>query len=285
MILVTGANGRTGRAVLEMLHSRGASVRAMVRDAAKATGLLATEVAVADFSQPRTLPSVLEGIDSVYLTSAPDPEQVTMHRNLIRAAAQAGVRYIVRHSVRGADDNSPIKIARWHAASQRELESSGVAWTHLQPVFNMQNFLRFASSIQSHGTFFAPMHDGAISMVDARDVASVAVEALTAAGHEEQTYLVTGPEPLTFADAAQQLSNVLGRPIRYIDVSPEQARTGMLAAGMPEWYVQDMLGFYAFYATGAGAYVSDVVPRLVGRPGRRFRKFVEDHRATFDASG
>ena len=145
-----------------------------------------------------------------------------MHRNLIRAAAQAGVRYIVRHSVRGADDNSPIKIARWHAASQRELESSGVAWTHLQPVFNMQNFLRFASSIQSHGTFFAPMRDGAISMVDARDVASVAVEALTAAGHEEQTYLVTGPEPLAFADAAQQLSNVLGRPIRYIDVLPSK---------------------------------------------------------------
>ena len=284
MILVTGANGRTGRAVLELLHGRGIPVRAMVRDAAKATGLMGTEVAVADFSKPHTLPSVLEGIDRVYLTSAPDPEQVTMHRNLISAAAQVGVRYIVRHSVRGADDNSPIKIARWHAASQRELESSGVAWTHLQPVFNMQNFLRFASSIQSHGTFFAPMRDGAISMVDARDVASVAVEALTAAGHEEQTYLVTGAEPLTFADAAQELSEVLGRPIRFLDVSPEQARAGMLAAGMSEWYVQDMLGFYAFYATGAGAYVSDVVPRIVGRPGRRFRQFVEDHRAAFDAS-
>jgi uncharacterized protein YbjT (DUF2867 family) len=216
MILVTGANGRTGRAVLEMLHSRRVPVRAMVRDAAKATGLLAAEIVVADFGKPHTLSSVLEGIDSVYLTSAPDPEQVTMHRNFIRAAAQAGVRHIVRHSVRGADDNSPIKIARWHAASQRELETSGVAWTHLQPVFNMQNFLRFAPSIRSQGTFFAPMRDGAISMVDARDVASVAVEALTAAGHEEQTYLVTGPEPLTFADAAQELSNVLGRPIRYL---------------------------------------------------------------------
>ena len=82
---------------------------------------------------------------------------------------------------------------------------------------------------------------------------------------------MTGPEPLTFADAAQQLSNVLGRPIRYVDVSPEQARTGMLAAGMREWYLEDMLEFYAFYATGAGASVSDVVPRIVGQPGRRFR--------------
>ena len=282
MIPVTGANGRTGRTVLEILHRRGVSVRAMVRDAAKATGLAGTEIVVADLSKPHTLPGVLAGIDSVYLTSAPDPEQVTLHGNFIRAAAQAGVRYIVRHSVRGADDNSPIKIARWHAASQRELELSGVAWTHLQPVFNMQNFLRFASSIRSQGAFFAPMRDGAISMVDAHDVASVAVESLMAPGHENQTYLVTGPEPLTFADAAQQLSDVLGRPIHYVDVSPEQARTGMLAAGMPEWYVQDMLGFYAFYATGLGSYVSDVVPRIVGRPARRFRQFVEENRVAFD---
>lgn len=284
MILVTGANGRTGRAVLEGLHDRGVPVRAMVRDVAKATGLHRTELVVADFCKPHTLPSVLEGVEKVYLTSAPDPEQVAMHRDFIRAAAHAGVRYIVRHSVRGADENSEIKIARWHAASQRELETSGMAWTHLQPVFNMQNFLRFASSIRSQGSFFAPMRDGAISMVDARDVASVAVEALTAAGHENQTYLVTGPEPLTFADAAQQLSDVLGRPIRYVDVSPEQARNGMLAAGMPEWYVEDMLGFYAFYATGLGSYVSDVVPRIVGRPGRRFRQFVDDNRVVFDGS-
>src|SRR5688572_12561199 len=82
MILVTGANGRTGRAVLELLHSHGVPVRAMVRDAAKATGLMGTETVVADLSKPHTLTSVLEGIDSVYLTSAPDPEQVTMHRNL-----------------------------------------------------------------------------------------------------------------------------------------------------------------------------------------------------------
>jgi uncharacterized protein YbjT (DUF2867 family) len=225
----------------------------MVRNVAKATGLPAgTEIVVADFGKPQTLPRILEGVDKVYLTSAPDPEQVTLHRNFIHAAAKAGVRHIVRHSVRGADENSPIKIARWHAASQGELERSGVAWTHLQPVFNMQNLLRFASSIRSQGAFHAPMRDGAMSMVDARDVASVAVEALTAAGgHEGHTYLVTGPEPLSFADAAHQLSAVLERPIRYVDVSPEQARNGMLGAGMPQWYVEDMLGFYAFYATGA----------------------------------
>src|SRR4030095_4847414 len=148
MILVTGANGRTGRAVLELLHSRGVPVRAMVRNAANATGLLATEMVVADFGKPQTLPSVVKGIDSAYLTSAPDPEQVAMHRNFIRAAAQAGVRHIVRQSVRGADEHYPIKIAPWHAASERERETSGVGWTHLQPVFQMQNFLRFASTIR-----------------------------------------------------------------------------------------------------------------------------------------
>jgi uncharacterized protein YbjT (DUF2867 family) len=285
MVLVTGANGRTGREVLKLLHSRGTPVRAMVRNDSKAVALpVGTEVVVADLGKPETLPRALKDIDKVYLTSAPDPEQVTLHRNFIIAAVQAGVQHIVRHSVRAADENSPIKIARWHAASQGELERSGLAWTHLQPVFNMQNFLRFASSIRSQGAFHAPMRDGAMAMVDARDVASVAVVALTAAGHEGHTYSVTGPEPLTFADTAQQLSAVLERPIRYVDVSPEQARNGMLAAGMPEWYVEDMLGFYAFYATGAGAVVSDVVPRIVGRLGRSFREFVEDYRESFHAS-
>jgi uncharacterized protein YbjT (DUF2867 family) len=285
MVLVTGANGRTGREVLKLLLSRGTPVRAMMRDVSKATELpVGTEMVVADLGKPETLPRALEGIDKVYLTSAPDPEQVTLHRNFILAAVQAGVHYIVRHSVRGADENSPIKIARWHAASQGELEQSGLAWTHLQPIFNMQNFLRFAPSIRSQGAFHAPMRGGAMAMVDARDVASVAVVALTAAGHEGNTYVVTGPEPLAFVDAAQQLSVVLKRSIRYVDVSPEQARNGMLAAGMPEWYVEDMLGFYAFYATGAGAVVSDVVPRIVGQPGRSFRAFVEDYRDTFHAS-
>jgi uncharacterized protein YbjT (DUF2867 family) len=202
-----------------------------------------------------------------------------LHRNFIRAAKHSGVRHIVRHSVRGAAADSPIKICRWHAESQQELEESGIAWTHLQPVYNMQNILKLARAIRSQGALLAPMKNGAVSMVDARDVAAVAAECLTGEGHAGQTYLVTGPEGITFADVAARLSQGLGVAVPYVDAAIASARTGMLKMGMAEWYVEDLLGFYAWYASGASSAVSDVVARLTKQPGRAFAQFVEDHRA------
>jgi uncharacterized protein YbjT (DUF2867 family) len=283
MILVTGATGRTGRALVEQLMKMRAPVRALVRDRAKAVDLAAAgvEVAVADLGQPKTLAPVLSGVRAAYLVTAADPQQVMLHSNFILAAKLAGVRHIVRHSVRGADSGSPVKLARWHAASQKELESSGVAWTHLQPVYNMQNFLRFAPTIQSQGAFFAPMKDARLSMVDARDVADVAAALLTGDGHEGKTYVVTGPEPLTFADAARHLSSAVDRPVRYVDVTAEVAGSVLLSMGLPAWYVDDLLELYAFYSSGAGSVVTDAVRRLAGHPGRSFAQFAGDYRAVF----
>lgn len=283
MILVTGATGKTGRELAKLLASTGIPVRVLVRDRAKTAGLenSGVEIAVADLSQSEMLTPVLDGVTKAYLMSAADPKQVSLHSNFIRAAKQAGVKHIVRHSVRGADPDSVIKICRWHGTSQKELEDSGIAWTHLQPVYNMQNFLKFAPSIQSQGAFYAPMKDGALSMVDARDIAALAAATLTGNGHEGKTYLITGPEALTFGEAAAQLSSALGKPVKYVDLIPADARKAMLKTGMPEWYVEDLIGFYAFYSTGTGAKVSDAVARITGQPGRTFRQFAEDYRSVF----
>jgi uncharacterized protein YbjT (DUF2867 family) len=284
MILVTGATGNTGRSLVQQLASKGMRVRAVVRNRAKTGDIAAAgaEIAVADLSRPETLAPALIGIDKAYLMTAADPQQVMLHSNFIRAAKQAGVRHIVRHSVRGADPDSPVKLARWHAASEKELEDSGIAWTHLQPVYNMQNFLKFAATIQSRGTFYAPMKDAAVSIVDARDVAAVAAAVLVDnAHHQRNTYLITGPEPLTFADAAAQLTAALGKPVQYVDIARENARKGMVQMGMPKWYIEDLLGFYDFYGTGAGAAVSDVVARITGQQGRSFSQFARDYRSAF----
>jgi len=284
MILVTGATGKTGRAVVQQLVSRGMPVRALVRDRTKAAHIAAAgvEIAVADLSKAETLASALVGIEKAYLMTAADPQQVMLHSNFIRAATRAGVRHIVRHSVRGADLDSGVKLCRWHAVSQKELEDSIVAWTDLQPVYNMQNFLTFAPTIQSEGAFYAPMKDGALSMVDTRDVAAIAAAALIDdAHHQRKTYVITGPEALTFADAAEQLSMVLGKSVRYMDIDRENARRALLQRGMPEWYVDDLLGFYDFYSTGAGAIISDAVAIITGHPGRRFREFAHDYRSAF----
>jgi uncharacterized protein YbjT (DUF2867 family) len=284
MILVTGATGNTGRPLVQQLVRMGMRVRAVVRNPAKAGDLAAAgvEIAVADLSRPETLGPALIGIEKAYLMTAADPQQVKLHSNFIRAAKQAGIRHIVRHSVRGADFDSPVKLARWHATSEKELEDSGIVWTHLQPVYNMQTFLKLAPTIQSRGAFYAPMKDAALSVVDARDVAAVAAAVLVNdARHQRKTYLITGPEPLTFADAAAQLSAAIGRPIQYVDITRENAGKGMQQMGMPEWYVEDLLGFYDFYSTGGGAVVSDVTPRVTGQPGRTFRQFAQDYRTAF----
>jgi uncharacterized protein YbjT (DUF2867 family) len=284
MILVTGATGKTGRALVKELVTMGRRVRALVRDPTRAADLAAqgVELVVGDLGEPATLPAALAGIRSAYLMSTADPRQVMLHSNFIRAADRAAVSHIVRHSVRGADSDSPVKLARWHAASEQELERSGMQWTHLQPVYNMQNFFRFAPAIQSQGAFSAPMNDAALSMVDVRDIAAVAAAALSGNGHAGKRYVITGPAPLTFIEAAAQLTQTLHKPVRYVNLRPEDARVAFLRAGMPQWYVDDLLRLYDFYGSNAGAVVTDVVQRTTGRPGRTFLEFARDHRSLFD---
>jgi uncharacterized protein YbjT (DUF2867 family) len=239
------------------------------------------QAVIADLGVPSSLSAALEGVTKAYLMTAAHPAQVEWHGNFIEAARRAGVRHVVRHSVRGADAASDVKICRWHAQSERELEASGLVWTHLRPVYNMNNLLKLSGTIAVQGAFFAPMKVALLAMVDARDVAAVAAAALTGPGHEGRAYLVTGPEAIGFSDAATVLGNVLQRPVRYVDVSPVVAREGMLKSGMPAWYADDLIGFYAYYRSGAGASVSDAVPRLTGRPGRGFTAFAHDHRSHF----
>jgi uncharacterized protein YbjT (DUF2867 family) len=146
----------------------------------------------------------------------------------------------------------------------------------------MQNLLTFAPTIQSQSAFYAPMKHGAVSMVDTRDVAGVAAAALIDNAHHQcKTYLITGPEALTLPMRPNSSPRSLVSPIRYMDMTHEHARKALLQRGMPEWYVEDLLGFYDFYSTGASAAVSDAVARTTGQPGSRFHQFAQDYRSAF----
>jgi uncharacterized protein YbjT (DUF2867 family) len=103
----------------------------------------------------------------------------------------------------------------------------------------------------------------------------------TRSGHEGVTYVITGPEALTFQQAAEKLSYVLGRKIQYVDVPISAAADGMRKSGMPDWNVHAVSDLLAYFATGAAATVTDTVPRLLGRPATSFEQFVKDHRAVF----
>ena len=120
--------------------------------------------------------------------------------------------------------------------------------------------------------------NAAQSTVDIRDICAIAAKALVEDGHEGKTYVITGPEALTFQQVAETLSNVLGREIRYIDVPLSVAADGMRKAGMPDWNVRIVSELLDYFASGAAATVSDAVPRLLGRPAISFEQFVKDHR-------
>jgi uncharacterized protein YbjT (DUF2867 family) len=154
-------------------------------------------------------------------------------------------------------------------------------WTILQPHFFMQNVSGFAGSIKGQGALYAPLKDGKLAMVDVRDIAKVAVAALTEPGHEGQTYVITGGEAISFQDVAKQLSEATGKPVKYVDIPQEDARKAMLGMGMPEWAVNDMLTLYGFFSAGHGAATTDVVQKVGKAAPRTFAQFAKENAEMF----
>jgi uncharacterized protein YbjT (DUF2867 family) len=281
MILVTGATGTTGRYVVHELLAAGARVRALVRKADRVSLPDGAETATGDLADPGSLAAALEGVEKVYLLAPFEPRLVELEWNVLDAARRAGVRYVVKHSGLGASPDSSIAIGRWHGEAQRQLERSGLAFTHLQPHSFMQNLLGSANTIATEGTLYAPMGDTRVSLVDAWDIAAVAARVLLEPGHAGRTYVITGPEALTYGEMAVKLSVATGRPVRYVDVTPTQAKHGMMATGMPEWAADAVNELSGWYRSGHGALVTQVVAEIGRRTPHTFDTFARDHAAAF----
>src|SRR5829696_7796534 len=284
MILITGATGTTGREVVEELRRLGAKgVRALVRDPARADFIREAgfETIAGDFERPETLGAALEGVERALLLTPPTPDTVSHHREFIVAAAEAGVRYIVKLSAFGADADAPEGFGRWHGQSENLLKTSCLKWTILRPNFFMQNLHGQARQIAATGAIFQPVGDARASFIDARDIAAVAARALTEDGHEGQTYTLTGPEALSYHDVAAKLSEAAGRGIDYVPVSPEQFRAGALSAGLPEWLVSALERLNELFASGQAAVLTDDVRRVGRKEPTTFEQFARDHAEAF----
>lgn len=282
MILVTGATGKVGQEVVRQLAASNVPLRALVRDPLRASHirLPGVEIAVGDFARPETLDASLEGVDRVFLLSSPDPDQVALQGNVIDAARRMGARHVVKISVAGGPD-SGTQIGRWHWATETQLKDSGLAFTLLRPAWYMQQMLTFAPSIAATGTFQLPMGTGAVALVDTRDVAGVAVRALTEDGHERKIYDLTGPAALTFDEIADAISAAIEKPVSYVHVPPEYARKQLMQAGIARWLVDDMMVLCASFREGYGAAVSPAVREVTGRDPRPFAEFARDSARVF----
>jgi uncharacterized protein YbjT (DUF2867 family) len=282
VILVTGATGKVGQEVVRQLAAADVPVRALVRDPMRASDirLPGVEIAVGDLAVPETLDRALAGVDRVFLLSPADPEQVTLQGNVIEASRRAGVKHVVKVSVAGGPD-SGTQIGRWHWTTEKQLEASGLGFTMLRPTLYMQQALTFAPSIAATGSFSAPMGTGEVAMVDARDVAAVAVRALTTEGHDRKIYDLTGPEAFSFDAMADMISEAIGKPVSYVHVPPDYARKQMLASGFPRWLTDDMLVLFASFREGYGSAVSPTVEAVTGQQPRSFRQFARDSAQRF----
>ncbi len=218
-IVVTGATGNTGGIVAQRLRERGVSFVAMARSDASRRRLAAegVETVAGDFDAPWSLERALEGADAAYLVCTPDEHLVRRELAFVQAASRAGVRHVVKCSAYAAGPDAETRNLRAHGLIERALMDSRLAWTVVRPHGFMQTFTLLGwDLIQRAGVVSFPAGDGAIPLVDVRDVAAVVVKALTEPGHEGQVYDVTGPEALSFARQAEILGRVLGREITYV---------------------------------------------------------------------
>jgi uncharacterized protein YbjT (DUF2867 family) len=284
-LLITGATGMVGSEIVRQLSASGSALRALVHNPEKSASIKkpGVEIVVGDLERPHTLPPALEGIATVLLMSSPDPAQVELQGNMVDAAKRAGARRIVKVSAVGAGPKSPASLGRWHYQTEKEVESSGLAWTHLRPHSFMQNFLMSAASLKKEGRLFGCQRDGRAAFVDVRDIAAVATAVLTGTGHDGKAYAITGPQALSLAEAAKALGAAVGRPVSYVDLPPAEFKAGLLAAGLSEWMANDLVAFQTIFAQGLGSEVTDVVARDAGRPATRLEQFARDHRRAFSA--
>jgi len=283
-ILVTGATGNVGGAVLNNLGTTDVDLRVLTRDEAKAQSFRdrGVETVVGDFLKPETLGTALEGVSKVFLLTPIDPLQVPQASNVIEAAKESGNDpHVVRLSVHQASHEALSRNSRQHSEVEDELTSSGLPYTFLRPQSFMQNTLIAAPTVASEGKIYQPFKDGKLGMIDVRDIGEVAAKALTEEGHEGKVYTLTGPAAISFYEVAKALSEVLGKEVRYVDISLEDAKRAMLNRGFPEWRVDVLIEYAKAHSEGYSDFTTEDFKQLTGHPATSYKKFASDFERMF----
>jgi len=285
MILLTGVTGKTGGAAANALLEMGIPFRALVRDAEKAAALAAAgvELVVGDAGDPDIVRQALEGCDKAALILPNSQEQEAMEIQFIDLAKAAGVKHVVKLSSFEARPDATSPIPSLHYRVEQHLKASGLDWTMIRPNFFMQNLLASGFPIKGEGKFFLPMGDGVTVMMDCRDIGLTFAVALTGDGHAGQSYEISGPELLSFNDVAAQFSEVLGKPVEYVDQDPVAYRERIAPFLSSEWHVDSIMHLFNEIVEGVvPPMVTDTFTQLTGKEPITFRQFVNDFRAVFE---
>ena len=281
-ILVTGATGTLGGEVVKQLSSStpAVNIKAGVHSAqnVKKDGDR-VEVALIDYNKPETLKEALSQVDKLFLLTPDVPNAPELASNLVSEARKAGIRHIVKQSIMGADLEADVGTLRLHRQAERIIEQSEIPFTFLRPNEFMQNFINLHSpSIKSNNAFYRPLEDAKVSLVDVRDIAAVAVKSLTDDKYNNKTYLITGPEALSYHQVADILSNATGKKISYVNISGEEARAAMKEMGMNDWTISELADYFR---KRNASEVSSAVEEVTGKKPISFSQFAKDYAEAF----
>ncbi|MFD3735181.1 NmrA family NAD(P)-binding protein [Streptomyces sp. NPDC058632] len=269
-ILVSGATGNVGRPMVEQLLAAGHRVRALTRDPQKANLPDGAEVVAGNLAVTSSLPEAFAGVTAAHLISfGDDYAPLTNGAEIAQIAVQAGVRKVT--ILKGDTEKTGLDEA---------VEASGLEYTYLAPVEFMSNALEWAESVQKEGVVREGFPDVPSSMVHEADIASVAATVLTTDGHAGKEYWLTGPEALTAPQKVAVISEVLGREVRFVELSRDE----MIARWREQGYGDDDLEFFLTMRTNppeAGRTVLPTVADVTGRPGRAFAQWVRENAAAF----
>ena len=280
MILVTGASGNVGKEVLKQMAHIGVQVRATFQSPSSvASAPSGVEIAIMDYNKPETIRAALQGVQRVFLVGPPTQKLAALERQAMDQIKQSEVQHVVKLSAMGGREAT---FPRLHAESEDYIKNTGVPYTFLRPNGFMQNLVNYnAATINTQNAFYGCQGEGKVSHIDVRDVAAVALKALTENGHEDKTYTLTGPVALSNLQIAQILSDDVGREIRYLDLPSQQFQQALLGAGLPEWSADALVNLQDFYRAGKASSVTSDVEQLLRRRPTSFEQFSRDYRDAF----
>ena len=273
LIAVTGATGGLGGRVARRLAERGVGQRLVVRDPGRAPELAGAEVAAASYDDPGSLWRAFAGTRTLLMVSASeDPDRLRLHANVVDAAAVAGVERVVYTSFFGAAPDCTFTFGRDHWHTEELIRASGLRHTFLRDNLYL-DFLPLM--VGADGVVRGPAGDGRVAAVTRDDIADVAVAALLEGDrHAGRTYDLTGPQALTMAEVAEELTRFAGRTVAYHAETLEEAYASRAHYGAPDWEVAGWVTTYAAIANGDLEAVSGDVAAVAGHPPMGLTEFL-----------
>ncbi|KAK1181802.1 NAD(P)H-binding protein [Streptomyces sp. NBS 14/10] len=276
MILVTGATGNIGSALLKESRASGAGpLRGLTRDAARAGFPAGVEAVEGDFARVATLKPALDGVRALFLPSRMGPDG-----DILDLARRAGVEHVVLVSSITVQTHPHLGPAEENLAVERLLKDSGMAWTILRPTQFASNALWWADAIRGREPVRLPYADVGLPAVHPADIAAVARVALTEPGHRGRTYALTGPERVTARQQIEAIAAALGREVPFAEIGREEAQRDM-AAFLGEEAASAVLDLMGGDVNDELLAVRDTVERVTGRPGRSFRQWAAENADAF----